>query len=286
MKKLSIIEEYNNSIEQNLLQAGFVISKKYAYSNSKSGSWNISKINSIFVDDKNQNVAFVQVFFSGVFESKKNLMSKVKVCSYKDINDFELKEDGQTIISGKSGSALVGGALFGGVGAVIGASGKRTATNKCTSSELTIYINDLNEPVLTFNIFDSTYVLLKAQKDNVVREIIGLLTYIKNQPENPETTPFDMHSYTENLNAQVTSTQSNNPVLKKTSVNAFTSNERDKWVTFIFCLILGGIGLHKFYEKKIGMGILYLFTFGLFGIGIIVDLITILLKKERFYTVD
>ena len=213
-------------------------------------------------------------------------MSKVKVCSYKDINDFELKEDGETIISGKSGSALVGGALFGGVGAVVGASGKRTAKNKCTSSDLTIYINDLNEPVLTFNIFNSLYLLLKAQKDNVVREMIGLLTYIKNQPENSDAVSFDMNRYTEISAEQVPTMQSSNPMLKKNSVNAFTSNERDKWVTFIFCLILGSIGLHKFYEKKIGMGILYLFTFGLFGIGIVVDLIKILLKKERFYTVD
>ena len=268
MKKISVIEEYNNSIEQNLLQAGFVISRKYAYSNYKSG-WNISKINTIYIDDKNQNVAFVKVFFSGIFEFKKNLTSKVKVCSYKDIIDFELKEDGQTIISGKSGSALVGGIMLGGVGAVIGASGKRKVTNKCTSSELRIYINDLNEPVLTFTIFDSTYFLHKAQKESVVMEIIGLLTYIKNQPENPKTIPFDMDIYT-----------------TLSTDNAFTSNKKDKWVTFIFCLIFGGIGLHKFYEEKIGIGILYLFTFGLFGIGVIVDLIKILLKKERFYTID
>ncbi len=51
-------------------------------------------------------------------------------------------------------------------------------------------------------------------------------------------------------------------------------------------LLIKNIGLHKFYEEKIGIGILYLFTFGLFGIGVIVDLIKILLKKERFYTID
>lgn len=78
MKKISIIEEYNNSIEQNLLQAGFFISRKYSYSNCKSGNWNTSKINSIYVDDKNQNVAFVQVFFSGIFENKKILCQKLK----------------------------------------------------------------------------------------------------------------------------------------------------------------------------------------------------------------
>lgn len=41
----------------------------------------------------------------------------------------------------------------------------------------------------------------------------------------------------------------------------------------ILITILGGwFGLHKFIDKKIGMGILYLFTFGLFGIGWLFDI--------------
>ena len=39
----------------------------------------------------------------------------------------------------------------------------------------------------------------------------------------------------------------------------------------------------KFYEGKAGIGILYIFTFGLFGIGVIVDFITILLKPNPYY---
>lgn len=53
------------------------------------------------------------------------LTSVVKVCSFQDVNDFELKEDGETVISGKLGSALVGGVLLGGIGAIAGASGKK-----------------------------------------------------------------------------------------------------------------------------------------------------------------
>ncbi|MFR8462077.1 MAG: TM2 domain-containing protein [Ruthenibacterium lactatiformans] len=36
---------------------------------------------------------------------------------------------------------------------------------------------------------------------------------------------------------------------------------------------MGYFGAHKFYEGKVGMGVLYLFTLGLFGIGWFVDLI-------------
>ena len=41
---------------------------------------------------------------------------------------------------------------------------------------------------------------------------------------------------------------------------------KSKWAAFFLCLFLGLIGAHKFYEGKIGMGVLYIFTGGLFGI--------------------
>ncbi len=57
----------------------------------------------------------------------------------------------------------------------------------------------------------------------------------------------------------------------------------NKWVSFFLCLFLGFVGAHKFYEGKGGMGILYIFTAGLFGIGWIVDLISILCKPNPYY---
>lgn len=55
-----------------------------------------------------------------------------------------------------------------------------------------------------------------------------------------------------------------------------------KWVTFFLCLFFGFFGFHKFYEGKIGMGVLYLFTMGLCGIGWLVDLFAILKKPPRY----
>lgn len=57
----------------------------------------------------------------------------------------------------------------------------------------------------------------------------------------------------------------------------------NKWVAFLLCFFLGIVGAHKFYEGKTGMGILYLFTGGLFGIGWIIDLISILFKPNPYY---
>lgn len=57
----------------------------------------------------------------------------------------------------------------------------------------------------------------------------------------------------------------------------------NKWTSFFLCLFLGYFGAHKFYEGKPLMGILYIFTVGLFFIGWIIDLIAILGKPNPYY---
>ena len=52
------------------------------------------------------------------------------------------------------------------------------------------------------------------------------------------------------------------------------------WLTLLLlCIFVGGAGIHRFYAGKIGTGVLYLFTGGLFGIGWLVDLIKIATGK-------
>ena len=50
---------------------------------------------------------------------------------------------------------------------------------------------------------------------------------------------------------------------------------KSRWAAFFLCHFLGVIGIHRFYAGKVGTGILYFFTGGLFGIGALVDLIVI-----------
>ena len=59
------------------------------------------------------------------------------------------------------------------------------------------------------------------------------------------------------------------------------TSDKKKWVAFFLCLFLGFLGIHRFYVGKIGTGLLYMFTVGLFGIGAFVDLIKILLGTFR-----
>lgn len=94
----------------------------------------------------------------------------------------------------------------------------------------------------------------------------------------------------EALNVQPNPTQSGQPVINIVNTNTNTNagaggvgNPRNKWVAFVLCLFLGFVGAHKFYDGKTGMVILYIFTFGLFGIGWLIDLISILTRPNPYY---
>ena len=70
------------------------------------------------------------------------------------------------------------------------------------------------------------------------------------------------------------------------NVNAgvpFGAKLKRKWVAFFLCLFLGFFGAHKFYEERIGMGLLYLFTGGLFGCGWCFNLLSLLGKPDPYY---
>ena len=58
-------------------------------------------------------------------------------------------------------------------------------------------------------------------------------------------------------------------------------SEKSFVTTLVLAVLLGGLGVHRFYVGKIGTGILMLLTFGGFGIWALIDLILIAVQKFR-----
>ena len=81
----------------------------------------------------------------------------------------------------------------------------------------------------------------------------------------------------------ITNTNTNANTNTNTIAAGALKKEKNKWVALLLCFFLGCLGGHKFYEGKIGMGILYLFTLGLFGIGVFIDFIVLLFKPNPYY---
>ncbi len=60
-----------------------------------------------------------------------------------------------------------------------------------------------------------------------------------------------------------------------------TCSDKDRWIALLLCIFLGPFGAHRFYVGDIKMGVLYLFTAGIFGLGCLYYFVIILLGSFR-----
>lgn len=59
------------------------------------------------------------------------------------------------------------------------------------------------------------------------------------------------------------------------------TSDKSKKTALLLCIFLGPLGAHQFYVGRIGRGILYAFTGGLFLFGWVIDIFKILLGQFR-----
>ena len=69
--------------------------------------------------------------------------------------------------------------------------------------------------------------------------------------------------------------------LSPKQIDAINTSPNDWIVCFILVIFLGFWGVHRFYVRKIGTGILMIFTFGGLGIWWFIDLILIATASFR-----
>lgn len=141
------------------------------------------KIGSLVEFDDNQKKWLVLSAILG----KRN---KSTVYKYSDIVDFELLEDGESIAQGGLGRALVGGALFGGTGAVVGGvTGKRKNKGVCTNLKIKITVNDISKPVVYIPFIESKVKksgFLYKEMYKQAHECLSTLQLICDQNKDPE----------------------------------------------------------------------------------------------------
>lgn len=90
-------------------------------------------------------------------------------------------------------------------------------------------------------------------------------------------------SSSSNTQPNIVINNANSNVNQNNNMLGYTPKPKNRWVALLLCFFFGIFGAHKFYEGKIGMGILYLFTGGLFIVGCFIDFIAILFKPTVYY---
>jgi TM2 domain-containing membrane protein YozV len=65
------------------------------------------------------------------------------------------------------------------------------------------------------------------------------------------------------------------PAMDRDADHRFQPGRFDYSLTWMLLVFTGFLGLHRFYQEKWVSGLIYLLTFGVFGIGIVYDVLTL-----------
>lgn len=138
-KKLQAGETFNieKLKEEKKISSNFSVTKEIPILSS---GWSSLKI---LIDDSNKKF---------IYQKGKTLS---KVYNYSDIISYEVYENGKSVIQGRAGSALIGGAFFGLGGLIVGSSMRRNVDEKCNQLKLFIRLDDLDCPQIVITYIDN-----------------------------------------------------------------------------------------------------------------------------------
>lgn len=116
---------------------------------------------------------------------------------YTDLVSYELLEDDDQVTSGGLGSAVVGGVLFGGVGAIVGStSGKKTTKKVINNLSIKMTVNDLDHPLVVIQLINKKTKTKSKEYQaaiNTAHKILSVLEIItKKSEEILETAGIDL----------------------------------------------------------------------------------------------
>ncbi len=142
-------------------------------------------------DDVNKKFAVPKTSLTGKIRD-------MKIFDYSSIVEYELLEDGNSIEKGGVGRAIVGGALFGGVGAVVGAATGHKHKSTCSKLQIKITLNDISTPVVYVNFIEA-----ETKKNGILyktvyplaQEALSVLSIITKSQE--QTTPSGAEGFSE-----------------------------------------------------------------------------------------
>lgn len=80
-------------------------------------------------------------------------------------------------------------------------------------------------------------------------------------------------SYQTSLTSKKSNNNNNNNFFASNLSNEDLVSDKNKIVAIVLCVFLGWFGVHRFYTGHIKLGVVYLFSMGICGLGVLVDLI-------------
>lgn len=125
----------SKSFENTLSKKGFVTSKEIKFENSR-------KEYSLRIDNQNRKIAICDM-----------KTGSIDIINFSELIECQILEDSNVIMQGGVGRAIIGGALAGNVGAIVGAN-TRKSKSMIEKLQIRIVTNNINQSLYMINIIN------------------------------------------------------------------------------------------------------------------------------------